>query len=117
MRALGLTETKEEIKSLAEKLANAQQQIPLDAFMDLCSERIANRDPKQEMERAFGLFDEERTGKITLQVLRKVARDLGEVNITDQELEEMIAEADTNGDGEVTMEDFCKLMQASNLYG
>lgn len=122
MRALGLTDSKEEIKLLVEKLAvpapaTGNKVITLESFLELCSERISARDPRGEMEKAFGLFDEEKSGKITLNTLRKVAKDLGETNITDQELEEMIAEADTNGDGEVTVEDFIKLMQAANIYG
>lgn len=42
------------------------------------AERILARDPLDEIKRAFQLFDEEGTGKITLKNLRKVARDLGD---------------------------------------
>ena len=45
----------------------------------------------------FNLFDHDASGKITLEDLRRVADELGE-EITDDELRNMIARADTNED-------------------
>ncbi len=44
----------------------------------LVSERILSRDPMEEIRRAFQLFDDDGTGKITLRNLRRVAKELGE---------------------------------------
>lgn len=46
-------------------------------------------------------------GKISFKNLKRVAKELGE-NMTDEELQEMIDEADRDGDGEVSEEEFIK---------
>lgn len=49
------------------------------------SERILARDPLDEIKRAFQLFDDDSSGKISLRNLRRVARDLGD-KLDDEEL-------------------------------
>jgi centrin-3 len=49
------------------------------------TQKYAERDPTEEILRAFKLFDEESKGKISLRNLKKIARELGE-NLTEDEL-------------------------------
>ena len=63
------------------------------------TERILSRDPLEEIRKAFKLFDEDGTGRISLRNLRHIAMELGE-NIDDDELRAMIDEFDLDGDGE-----------------
>ena len=60
---------------------------------------MLERNPEEEVTKAFSLFDDEGSGKITLRNLRRVARELGE-NTSDEELRAMIDEFDTSGNGE-----------------
>ena len=67
------------------------------------------------MKKAFKILCEEGHDKITLKSLKKICSDLGE-NITDDELNEMIKEADKDDDNEVGEEDFIKIMQKTNMF-
>ena len=51
----------------------------------LVSERILARDPMEEIRRAFQLFDDDNTGKISLRNLRRVAKEIGD-RLEDDEL-------------------------------
>ena len=76
---------------------------------------MSERDPREEIMKAFRLFDDDSTGKISLRNLKRVARELGET-MTDDELQEMIDEADRDGDGEISEEDFIRVMKKTNLF-
>jgi Ca2+-binding EF-hand superfamily protein len=67
--------------------------------------RVSDKDSRENIKKVFNLFDDDKTGLITIKNLRKIVRDLGE-NIDEHELQEMIDKADTNRDGMVTEEDF-----------
>eukprot|EP01065_Artemidia_motanka_P019426 TRINITY_DN2308_c0_g1_i1.p2 TRINITY_DN2308_c0_g1~~TRINITY_DN2308_c0_g1_i1.p2 ORF type:complete len:198 (+),score=72.93 TRINITY_DN2308_c0_g1_i1:88-594(+) len=109
MRALGFDVRKEEVLKLLEDDAEGAQQITLHQFTDVMTEKISERDPREEMQRAFQLFDDDNTGKITLKNLRRVARELGE-NMSDDELQAMIEEFDKDQDGEINEDEFVAIM-------
>jgi Ca2+-binding EF-hand superfamily protein len=44
-----------------------------------------------------------------------VAKELGE-NMTDEEIQEMIDEADRDGDNEISEEEFLRIMKKTSLY-
>ena len=86
MRALGFEPKKEEIMKM---IRDADQDnsgvIDFPEFLDMMTQRMSDRDPKDDMLKAFRLFDDDETGKISFKNLKRVAKELGE-NMTDDEL-------------------------------
>ena len=73
------------------------------------------RDPHAEMMKAFALFDHDQTGKLSFANLRRAATELGEY-MNDDEIREMIDEIDRDGDGEIGMEDFIRMLSKTNNH-
>lgn len=48
--------------------------------------KMADKDSREEILKAFRLFDDDNTGHITFENLKRVAKELGE-NVTDEELQ------------------------------
>jgi len=78
-------------------------------FAKIMSERILARDPMDEIRRAFQLFDDDNTGKISLRNLRRVAKEIGE-RLEDDELQAMIDEFDLDQDGEINEQEFFAIL-------
>jgi centrin-1 len=65
--------------------------IDFDEFLQMMTAKMGERDSREEIMKAFRLFDDDETGKISFKNLKRVAKELGE-NMTDEELQEMIDE-------------------------
>lgn len=57
-------------------------------------------DPEEELREAFQVFDKDGNGYISKEELHQVMNNLGE-KLTDEEIADMIREADVDGDGQV----------------
>lgn len=116
MRALGFEPRREEIKKIiSDCVKDESDSITLEQFVSLMSEKIADKGAKEEIFKAFCLFDDDNTGKITFKNLKRVAEELGE-NLSEEELREMIQEADQDNDGEVNQDEFLRIMKKTCLY-
>eukprot|EP00913_Durusdinium_trenchii_P026629 g24985.t1 len=103
MRALGFEPKKEEIQKMISDVDAPWHHEQMGASLS------------DEILKAFRLFDDDETGKISFKNLKRVAKELGE-RMTDEELQEMIDEADRDGDGEVNEEEFLRIMKKTNLF-
>lgn len=111
-RALGFQVKKAEIRQMFldmdKDLSSAT--ITFDEFVEMVTPRMQNRDSREEIMKVFALFDDDNTGAISFKNLKRVATELGE-NLTDEELQEMIDEADRDGDGVINEEEFYRVMR------
>ena len=83
--------------------------MDFEQLLDIMMAIMSDKDTIEDITKVFRLFDDDGTGNITLRNLRRVAKELGET-MTDEELQEMIDRADSNGDSAVTMDDFYNIM-------
>ncbi|CAD2087007.1 topoisomerase, putative [Plasmodium vinckei lentum] len=106
IRALGFDIKKADVLELMREYDKTNSgYIDYNDFLDIMTQKISDRDPTEEIIKAFKLFDDDDTGKISLKNLRRVSRELGE-NLSDDELQAMIDEFDKDMDGEISQEEF-----------
>ena len=111
MRALGYDFKKQDVvQCFAELDKDASGgRITFEEYLKVVAPRLRDKTSREEVFKVFKLFDEDNTGRISFKNLRKIAAEVGE-NIGDEELHEMIGEADRTGDGLITFEDFYFIM-------
>ena len=69
-------------------------------FLAMMSRTMKEPDVEEEMRQAFNVFDHNRSGSISAAELRQVMHSLDET-LTDDQIDEMMKEADLNGDGTI----------------
>merc|ERR1712118_607230 len=116
MRALGFEPKPGEIEKLIHSVDDdGDGEMDWDDFLRMMEVKILNKDPKDDLLKAFRIMDDDKTGTISLKNLKRIATELGE-RMTDEELMEVIAESDKDGDGELNEEEFLNVMKKNSLF-
>ena len=77
--------------------------IDFPEFLTMMARKMKDTDSEEEIREAFRVFDKDGNGFFSAAELRHVMTNLGE-KLTDEEVDEMIREADIDGDGQVNYE-------------
>ncbi|KIX06320.1 uncharacterized protein Z518_04295 [Rhinocladiella mackenziei CBS 650.93] len=85
---------------------SSQLLLPQNAFQRIAAQKVFERDPTDEVERALLLFDPDQRGYIEVEDIRRVSRELGETGLEDEEIQAMVEEFDYDGTGSVAKEAF-----------
>ena len=110
MRKLGKNPTDLELKQIIENIAKpGLKQIGFDDFVDLMEQKNKESDPEIEIINTFQIFDTDNNGLISKENLFHIIRTFGET-LTDEEIQEIITEADVDGDGYINYEEFVRMM-------
>lgn len=66
IRALGFEPKKEEIKKMIAEIDRGDGKVSFDDFLELMTVKMAEKDIKEEIMKAFKLFDDDETGNYIL---------------------------------------------------
>merc|ERR1719240_367351 len=100
MRALGFEPTGQEAADMLAKTdEDGNGTVQFTEFVDLVSGRLDRKDPDQEMKDGFAMFDTDNKGFINYKDLIRVAAELGDKDISENEPEakQVIDEINPNG--------------------
>ncbi|XP_054844189.1 uncharacterized protein LOC129335564 [Eublepharis macularius] len=110
MRSLGHNPTEAELQAMISDIdANRSGTVDFAEFLSLMAKRTRDSDGEEEIRDAFRVFDKDESGYISAAELRHVMINLGE-KLTDEEVDEMIREADVDVDGKLNYEEFVRVM-------
>jgi calmodulin len=112
MRSLGQNPTESELMDMINEVdIDGNGIIDFKEFLNMMAKKMKETDSEEELREAFRVFDKDGNGHISAVELRTVMTTLGE-KLTDDEVDEMIHEADLDGDGQVNYEEFVRMMTA-----
>ncbi|XP_035548327.1 calmodulin-2/4-like [Juglans regia] len=112
MRSVGLSPIEAELQDMINKVdAGGGDIMNFAVFLNLMAERTKDINSDGVLKVAFRVFDKDQNGFISAAELRHVMTILGE-KPTDEEVDEMIREADVDGDGQISYEEFVLVMMA-----
>ena len=115
MKALGLEPTDDEVNNILKELdKNNEGFITSDNFTKKMSEKMLEINQTEEMKKAFKLVVDEETQKITFKSLQKAVRDINK-DMKDDEILQLIQEADKDKDGAIGEDDFLKVLVKNNI--
>ena len=77
--------------------------VSFNEFMEMIRKGLEMEEKEHEVIEAFRVFDREGNGFINAAEIRRVMTNLGD-KLVDEEVDEMIREADLDGDGQVNYE-------------
>merc|ERR1711974_102104 len=77
-------------------------------FLSLMSRKTKDTDTEEELIEAFKVFDKDADGFISASEMKNSMENLGEA-VSTEEVDEMIHEADLDGDGQINYDEFVKM--------
>jgi calmodulin len=110
MKKLGLNPTEAELQDMINEIDyDGSGTIDFEEFISLISRKMKEPGIENELMEAFKIFDHDGQGYMTTTAFKKIIRDLSN-SLTDAEIDDMVAEADPDGDQQIKFDDLIKIM-------
>merc|ERR1712139_689932 len=110
MQALGFEPSVDEVAKMVKDIdIDGNATVEFEEFIEMMEGKMSGKDPVEEMQKAFKLYDTEGKGKITVKDMERVAKELGE-NLTKEELQGILDDSDRDGNGTLTEDEFVRVM-------
>ena len=111
LNALKQYPTKEELDEIIKETGNSNQ-IYFNQFLKIMAKRIKNikEDEDKYLKNLFTQLDRNKNGLIQLHEIRYIVTH-SEQNLTEKDIEIIMKEADTDGDGLISYEEFMTIMK------
>ncbi|OWF56440.1 Calmodulin-5 [Mizuhopecten yessoensis] len=111
LRALGQNPSASELKKMINEVdADGDGTVDFPEFLILLVRKMTEAGGETEMKETFKVFDRDGNGMVTAAEIRNVMYNLGE-KLTDEEIDEMIKEADEDGDGQLNYKEFTSILR------
>ncbi|XP_062716066.1 calmodulin-A-like isoform X1 [Aedes albopictus] len=106
LRSLGKNVSDAEVEELLKEVSvDHEGMIHFPDFVAMMSIRLRDFNSEDELKEAFRMFDRNGDGMISADELRLALQSFGE-QLADEEIEELLREADINCDGQIDYQDF-----------
>ncbi|XP_025104119.1 calmodulin-like [Pomacea canaliculata] len=112
IRSLGGTVTDAEIRAMVQEVDEKHEGlVDFPEFLTMMARTLGRKESEEELLEVFAVFDKEGNGFISAAELRHVMTNLGE-KLTDDEVDEMIREANIDGTGQIDYKEFVKMIMS-----
>jgi len=110
--SLGIAATPEDLNDMIQEAdLDGSGTIEFSEFKLLIGPHFQKEKPPEDYVEAFKFFDKDGDGFISRTELRHIMNTV-DVSLAETDIEEMIKEADANGDGKIDFDEFIKMMQS-----
>lgn len=110
MRALGANPTLGELQEMIREVdSNGNGTVDFSEFITLFMTKLKEPDTEADLIETFKMFDKDENGCIRPEELREALMKAGS-KLTEEEADEMVREADIDGDGFINYREFVRIM-------
>lgn len=114
IKSFGITPTEDELQDIINEAdTNGNGIIDFEEFVNVATRTIKDAEAEDELRQAFRVFDEDENGVISAADLHHAMTHLGD-KMSEEEVDEMIREADINNDKQINYEEFITMITSAS---